>query len=54
MHFVFEGWGFAFSLACRYGGGVSWVVKQAGGREGLSLCGLVPVPVHGHRGRCAR
>lgn len=51
MHLVFEGWGFAFSLACRNGGSVSWVVEQAGGGEGLSLCGGVPVPANGCRGR---
>lgn len=54
VHFVFEGWRFAFSLACRYGGGVSWVVKQTGGREALSLRWLVPVSVHGCRGRGRR
>ena len=52
MHLVFERWGFAFSLARGDSGGVSWVVEQAGGREGLSLCGGVPVPANGRRRRC--
>lgn len=51
VHLVFEGWGFAFSLACRNGGSMSWVVEQAGGRERLSFCGGVPVPGNGRRGR---
>lgn len=52
MHFVFEGWGFAFSLACGNDGSVSGVIKQAGRGEGLSLCGRVPVP--GNMGRDGR
>lgn len=53
MHLVFEGWGFAFSLACRNGGSMSWVVEQAGGREHLSFCVGVPVPANWGRGRGA-
>lgn len=49
MHFVFEGWGFAFPFACRDRGCVSWVVEQAWGREGLSLCRKIPVACNGRR-----